>query len=244
MPPIQKRLIHTSPSLAWSPGDVPVWNPDLYGAGKGGWDKSSPGGGGLPLGHKLTHQLGGSDELDLSQYRGTNGRSAFLCPTSREWSYTSTPPTAGTAYILRFFASYRAPITLGAIVVQTAATAGSTDPVEIAVYNSALTAKLATTGVDSSGLLATSGVRTLPLVWTPPAVGVYYVVFGAGTITGAPTLSAATFSSNENRRIMGASVGSVETYSKASVWSSGLPADLSAGVGAVASAPVVALRES
>ena len=156
---------------------------------------------------------------------------------------TRTLSANGRTWILRYSPTRNFDITLAAIDLVTVATAD--DSIEIAVYNSDLTSRLATSGVQAGRLITTLGARTVPLVYSFAANTVYYIAatMPIGTQHGAVVSGRAT--SGRANTLFGAAVpnglaGFIDAQT------SPLPTSITAGSvdwTSLNTFPLIALRE-
>lgn len=162
------------------------------------------------------------------------------------WSAASrTIATAGRTWLLRFCPRRTWNITLARWDVTTAAS--TDDTVEVAIYNSDLTSRIATSGVQSGQLIGTVPiVRGVNITATVTPANVYYVAFKQVTLGGTgATINGRTTNSNTLVTIFGTTVPSV-LGGFVDGLSNPLPTSISSGSvtsTAVNTYPLIVLRE-
>lgn len=111
-------------------------------------------------------------------------------PYPAVWTNTTRTATANRAHIMRWVPVGSWDITLAAFQVTVAASLD--DACSVAIYDAGLN-RLATSGAVT-GKLNSTGIKTVPLVYSVTAGVVYYVVFTFGAIggTGATVVARAT----------------------------------------------------
>ena len=161
----------------------------------------------------------------------------LIAPGGRGWRYDHAALVSNRGYVARFVPSRNYVITLVAFAIGTAS--GSNDPLEIAVYDSTLSTKLATTGAVSGLLNSGTGVKTTSFSISLTAGTVYY---GAFASQSTATLTMANFDQALNApRLFGTSAP--QTLFGDGSTSYPLPTPFVIGANA-AIFPVLAFRES
>jgi hypothetical protein len=192
-----------------------------------------------PLAHAAAHVLGGADALALAQYDRDEGLPGLLIPTGRGWGPVFVASVANRGFVVRFVPSRAMAITLAAIAVNVAA--GVDDPCDVGVYD-ASGHRLVSSGA-TSGLLNSTGLKTMTLAIGLSAMTVYYAAFAFGTVGGsAAQVGGASFGSLYQEQAFSGAVPNVLAMFKDAAYP--LPATL-AGFSALAASVAcpVALRE-